>query len=308
MSALATALAEYLTIRRRLGFKLGRHGQLLRDFVAYLDEQGATNVTTELATAWARRPAGAHPSWWGARLSVVRVFARYLQTIDPATEVPPADILPARSQRAAPYLYSRSDIDALMAAARRLNSEHRALTYTTLIGLLAVTGMRIGEAIRLDLDDVDWSEGSLTIRESKFGKSREVVLHSTTVEALSAYARERQQLRPRPRTPSFFVSLAGTRLIYNNVHFTFHELVEEAGIGPRSPRCRPRPHDLRHTFAVNTLLAWYRDGLDVPSRMHLLSAYLGHLDPANTYWYLSATPELLGLAGQRLERTLGTLP
>ena len=308
MSTLATALAEYLTMRRKLGFKLGREGQLLGDFVAYLDEQRATTVTTELAMAWAQRPKGAHRSWWGARLSAVRVFAKYLQTIDPATEVPPADILPARSQRATPYLYSSSDIDALMVAARGLTSEHRAVTYAMLIGLLAVTGMRVGEAIRLDLDDIDWSEGSLTIRQSKFGKSREVVLHPTTVEALRAYVRHRQQLRPRPRTPGFFVSMAGTRLIYNNVHFTFHELVGQAGIGPRSSRCRPRPHDLRHTFAVNTLLTWYRDGLDVPGRMHLLSTYLGHLDPSETYWYLSASPELLGLAGQRLERTLGELP
>jgi integrase len=213
MSPLASALADYLTIRRGLGFKLGRHGQLLGDFVAYLDEREASIVTTELALAWARRPAAARPSWWGARLSVVRVFARYLKTIDPATEVPPADILPARSQRAIPYLYSASHIDALMGAAGRLSSEHRAATYATLIGLLAVTGMRVGEAIRLDLDDIDWSEGSLTIRASKFGKSRQVVLHSTTVAALRAYTRRRQQLRPRPRTPSFFVSLTGTRCV-----------------------------------------------------------------------------------------------
>lgn len=308
MSPLAAALADYLSIRRRLGFKLHDHGRLLSSFVAYVDERGTTTVTTELAMAWAKQAASADPSWWGARLSVVRVFARYLRTIDPATEVPPADILPVRSQRATPYLYSKSDVDALMAAARRLPSEHRALTFATLIGLLAVTGMRVGEAIRLDLDDVDWSEGLLTVRKSKFGKSREVVLHSTTIDALRTYAEWRQQLRPRPRTPAFFVSLAGTRLIYQNLHFTFHELVEAAGIAPRSPRCRPRPHDLRHTFAVNTLLGWYRDGHDVPSRMHLLSTYLGHLDPSQTYWYLSATPELLSLAGERLERTLGALP
>lgn len=308
MSPLATALTEYLTIRRRLGFKLHTHGQLLSSFVAYMDEQGVTTVTTELATAWAGQPAAAHPSRWAERLSAVRVFARHLRTVDPGTEVPPTDIFPARRQRATPYLYSRSDIDALLAAAARLTSEHRAATIATLIGLLAVTGMRIGEAIRLDLDDIDWSEGSLTIRKSKFGKSREVVLHSTTIEALHAYAERRQQFRPRPRTPSFFVSLIGTRLIYQNVHITFQELVEQAGIGPRPPRRRPRPHDLRHTFAVNTLLGWYRDGLDVASRMHLLSTYLGHLDPADTYWYLSATPELLGLAGERLERSLGELP
>lgn len=308
MSPLGSALAEYLTIRRRLGFKLDRAAQLLDDFIAYLDGQGATTVTTDLAMTWARLPTSAHPSWWAARLSAVRAFARYLQTIDPATQVPPADVLPARRQRATPYLYSTSDIDALMTAARRLPSEHRAVTHATLIGLLAVTGMRVGEAIRLDIDDIDWSEGSLTIHKSKFGKSREVVLHPTTVEALRTYARWRQQLRPRPRTPSFFVSIAGTRLIYQNVHFTFHDLVGEAGIGTRSSRCRPRPHDLRHTFAVNTLLSWYREGLDVPSRMHLLSTYMGHLDPGNTYWYLSASPELLALAGDRLEQTLGELP
>lgn len=243
MTSLENALTNYLTIRRRLGFKLGRHGQLLRELIAYLNEHGAATITTELAVAWARRPVNAHASWWGARLSVARVFARYLKTINPATEVPPIDILPNRSQRATPYLYSTSDIEALMEAARQLASEHRAATYATLIGLLAVTGMRVGEVISLDLDDIDWSEGSLTIRASKFGKSREVVLHQTTVEALRNYSERRQQFRPRPRTPAVFISLAGTRLIYNNVHFTFHELVEQAGIGPRAPRCRPRPHD-----------------------------------------------------------------
>jgi integrase/recombinase XerD len=308
MSPLATALADYLTVRRRLGFKLVRAGQLLRDFVAFMDEHDATTVTTELAMAWATRPSDGQPAWWGARLSAVRIFARHLQTIDLATEVPPADILPARRQRATPYLYSASDIDALIAAARRLRSEHRAATYATLIGLLAVTGMRVGEAIRLDLDDIDWSAGSLTIRASKFGKSREVVLHPTTTEALRAYARRRQQLCARPGMPSFFVSTTGSRLIYQNVHSTFHQLVGVAGLAPRSPRCRPRPHDLRHTFAVNTLLAWYRDGLDVVSRIHLLSTYLGHLEPSHTYWYLSASPELLGLVAERLERTLGELP
>ena len=243
MRPLATALTEYLTIRRRLGFKLHTHGQMLSSFVAYMGEQGATTVTTELATAWARRPTGAHPSRWAERLSAVRVFARYLRTVDPSTEVPPTDIFPVRRQRATPYLYSMSDIGALMAAAGQLTSEHRAVTFTTLIGLLTVTGMRVGEAIRLDLDDIDWSEASLTIRKSKFGKSREVVLHPTAIEALGAYAERRQRFRPRPRTPSFFVSLTGTRLIYQNVHITFQELVEQAGIGPRSARCRPRPHD-----------------------------------------------------------------
>jgi len=306
MSSLAEALTDYLTIRRRLGFKLESAEGMLRNFIAYLEELDEHTVTTELAVAWARRPTGVHPSWWGARLSTVRAFARHLQTIHPATQVPPVGILPARHQRATPYLYSAGDLDALMAAAGGLPCTHRAVTYATLIGLLAVTGLRVGEAIRLDLDDIDWSEGLLTIRLSKFGKSREVVLHPTTVEALGAYARRRQQLRPR--TPSFLVSTVGTRLISQNVDVTFGELVRQVGLQPRGGRARPRLHDLRHTFAVSTMLAWYRDGLDVPSRLHLLSTYLGHLDPTDTYWYLSASPELLAFAGERLERTLGELP
>lgn len=308
MSRLAEALTDYLTIRRRLGFKLERAEHLLRDFVTYLEQRGAGTVTTELALAWARRPAQAHPSWHAVRLAVVRVFARHLRTLDAATEVPPDDILPRHRRRATPFLYRTSDVEALMATANKMPSEFRAATYATLIGLLSVTGMRVGEAIRLDLDDIDFSQGLMTIRMSKFGKSRQVVLHPSAVDALRAYVRRRRRLRPPPTTPAFLVSTAGTRLIYKNVHFTFHQLVQKASIRPLSPRCRPRIHDLRHTFAVNTLLAWYRDGLDVPSRMHLLSTQLGHGDPAATYWYLSASPELLGLAGQRLERALGVLP
>ena len=215
--------------------------------------------------------------------------------------MPPPGLLPAKPHRAVPYLYSDADIAALMAAARQFRSPLRAATFEALVGLLAVTGLRIGEALRLDRDDVDLAEGVLRIRVSKFGKSREVPVHASTVDALAAYARRRDQLCPRPTGPSFFVSTAGTRLLYCSAHLAWLELVRRAGLQPRSAKCRPRPHDLRHSFAVRTLLGWYRDGADVAARMPLLSTYLGHVHPANTYWYLSAAPELLALVAARLD-------
>jgi integrase/recombinase XerD len=293
-------LQDYLAMRRGLGFKLQRPAALLADFVAYLDRVGATTITTELAVAWAAQPVGADPSWWAARLSAVRVFARHLATIDPDTEVPPVDLMPAKSPRVVPFIYSTADVKALMAAAGQIRTPLIAATYRTLVGLLAVTGMRVGEAISLDHTDLDRDEGLLVVRDSKFGKSREVVLHPSTLVCLDQYTALRHQLCPRPRTPALFTSTTGNRLIYKNVHRRFHTLTRVAGLHPRSARCRPRPHDLRHTFAVNTLLGWYQAGVDVQARLPRLSTYLGHVDPNSTYWYLSATPELLGLVANRL--------
>jgi integrase len=238
---------------------------------------------------------------------MVRGFAAYLETLNPATEVPPRSLLPGRSRRATPYLFSDDEVQGLMAAAGALRTPLRAATYATLIGLLAVTGMRVGEAIRLDRADVDLLEGLLTVRDSKFGKSREVALHATTTEALRGYAHRRDEECPRPAAPSFFVSIAGTRLIYTNVQHVFAGLTVAAGITRRSASCRPRLHDLRHSFAVTTVLGWYRDGVDVEPRLPLLSTYLGHADPGSTYWYLSAAPELFAIAAQRLEHALGQL-
>lgn len=305
MSTLSQALEDYLRMRRALGFKLERTGQLLAGFVDYADRAGVDRVTIDLALAWATQPAGADRSWHAARLGVVRGFARYLSTLDPGTEVPPADVLPGRSRRAVPYLYSDAEIAAVLAAARGIRSPLRSATYQALIGLLAATGLRVGEAIALDRDDVDHHQGLLVVRDGKFGKSREVALHSSTCRALDAYGQLRDRLCPAPATPAWFVSTTGTRLIYNNVHHEFHRLAGQAGLRPRSKQCRPRPHDLRHTFAVATLLDWYRDGGDVTARLPLLSTYLGHTDPGSTYWYLSAAPELLALAARRLEHSLG---
>jgi integrase/recombinase XerD len=302
MSGLHDALEDYLALRRSLGFKLERPGQLLADFVSFAERAGVPTVTTELALAWATAPADADPSWWRGRLAVIRPFARYLAAFIPGTEVPPAGLLPGpASRRAVPYLYSPADITALIAAAGSIGSPLRAATYQTLIGLLAVTGMRAGETIRLDQPDVDLQAGMLTIRASKFGKSRQLPLHPTTVAALTRYAAQRGRRHPRPATPAFFLSLAGTRLIYKNVHRTFRRLTKAAGVPARSPQCRPRIHDLRHSFAVTTLLGWYHDGGDVAARLPLLSAWLGHANPGSTYWYLTGTPELLALAVARLD-------
>jgi integrase len=307
MSMLQAAVDDYLAIRRALGFKMKHAEHLLPQFVDFLERAGAGTVTTELAVAWVKQPPAGHRNWWGLRMSAVRCFARHLQTLDPRTEVPPPDLLPMPPCRATPYLYSEADIAALMKATGALHPPLRAATYATFIGLLAVTGMRVGEVIRLDRDDLDEADGLLTVRNSKFGKSREVPLHPSTLEALQTYARLRDQLCTGPTTPSFFVSMRGTRLIYSCFHFTFHELVRQAGLRPRSASCRPRPHDLRHTFAVRTLLDWYRAGRDVETQIPLLSTYLGHFHPRDTYWYLSAAPELLTLAGQRLEHAWGDL-
>jgi integrase/recombinase XerD len=299
-TVMAARLHDYLTMRRLLGFKLGRPGELLTDFVAYLDRVGATTITTDVAVAWATRPADADPSWWGLRMSAVRTFARHLASIDPNTEVPPTGILPARTRRAEPFVYSAGDIAALMAATDHIPTPLVAATYRTLIGLLAVTGMRVGEAINLDRADVHNDDAVLVVRRGKFGKSREVPIHRSTVTALQRYAAVRDQYIPRPATPAWFVSSAGTRLNYKHVHRTFHQLTQTAGLQPRSATRRPRPHDLRHTFAITTLLSWYRAGVDVQARLPLLSTYLGHVKPDCTYWYLSATPQLLGLVADRL--------
>jgi integrase/recombinase XerD len=302
MSVLGKHLEDYLALRRSLGFKLGRPGQMLAGFVGYLEQAGARTVTTGHALAWATSPAGADPTYWRARLAAIRPFARYLAPLVPGTEIPPPGLLPGpSSRRAVPYLYSAAEVTALMAAAAAIRTPFRAATYQVLIGLLAATGMRVGEAISLDRDDLDTGSGLLTVRDGKFGKSRQLPLHDSVLRALAGYAQLRERRRAQPAAPAFFASVTGTRLIYNNVHFTFHDLARQAGLRPRSAACRPRVHDLRHTFAVTTLARWYADGGDVAARLPLLSTWLGHADPSGTYWYLTGTPELLALAAARLE-------
>lgn len=297
-------VADYLALRRALGYRLVRAQKLLAQFVDYLEQRGEQRITVAAALDWARLPENGESNWWAYRLSVVRGFAAYVHTLDPASEVPPADLLPHRPRRANPYLYSDTDVAALIAATATLRSPLRQATLAVLIGLLTVTGMRVGEAIALDHADVDLTRGLLLVLHGKFGKTRELALHPSTVAALRRYQRLRDRLAPATGTAAFFVSTAGTRLIYCNVHSAFHRLVRLAGLTPRSPSCRPRIHDLRHSFAVHAMLDAYTAGQDGQVRLTLLSTWLGHVHPGNTYWYLSASPELMAVAGRRLETHL----
>jgi integrase len=305
MSALRQALANYLALRRALGYRLVRSEKLLNQFIDHLEASGDSTITVRCALSWARLPTNVGMNWWAHRLSAVRGFAAHLHAIDPRTEVPPKDLLPSRPGRANPYLYSEEEIDALLSTTASLKTPLRQVTFKTLIGLLAVTGMRIGEAIRLNLDDVDFTSGSLLVLCSKYGKSRELMLHPTTLRALADYVRlRRDQRHSGADNLAMFTSSSGTRLLYCNVHWTFQRLLHQVGSTARSHACRPRIHDLRHSFAVPMLDAYTR-GEDGQKTLTLLSTYLGHANPAGTYWYLSASPELLAAAGQRLELYLG---
>lgn len=296
---LGDRLEEYLTLRRTLGFKLSFAAYELPDFVEFAEAAGAAHITTELALAWASQPPK-DPSFRVARrMEAVRGFARFVSGVDPASEIPPYDLTPFGDRKIRPYLFSDGDITDLMAAARQMPDSLRAATYETLIGLLAVTGMRIGEVIGVDRRDLDWDQGLLTIRGAKFNKTRQLPLHASTVTALRAYTDIRDRLCPKPGTPAFFVSTAGTRLLYQNVQFEFMKLAGQAGL-QGSDRSRPRPHDMRHSFAVKSLIDWYRKGIDPARHMAALSTYLGHVSPSDTYWYLHAAPELVTLAAERL--------
>lgn len=308
MSTLEQALADYLATRRALGFKLDRAEKLLAQFVAYLHAHGADTVTVEHALAWATLPAGAAPRWWDARLSVVRGFAAYLHTRDPRTEVPPQGLTRGGSHRATPYLYSDADVAALMEAAGHLPRRLGTATYRLLLGLLAVTGLRVGEAIGLDRADFDTAHDLLTVRGGKFGKSRMLPLHPSTAAALRAYLRLRDELFPAPPSPALLISTVGTRLRYNAVWRTFRRLARQAGLPARAGCGQPRIHDLRHSFAVATLLDCYRAGADAAALLPRLSTYLGHTDPKHTYWYLTGAPELLALAAHRLDAHLAGEP
>jgi integrase/recombinase XerD len=303
VTGLRAALADYLALRRALGYKLVVAERLLGQFLDFLEANGAEVITTALALRWATLPAGASPVWLAQRLTAVRLFAAFAASIDEATEVPPASCLPGRPARAIPYLYSDTQVEAIMTAARSLRSPLLAHTYETLIGLLAVTGIRISEAIRLRREDILLDEAWLQVIEGKFGKSREVPLAPGTVEALGRFAAIRDQLCPAPRHDSFFCSTAGTRLTYARVRQTFSELCQHAGVVAASPRCRPRLHDFRHRFAVTTLVCWQQAGADVGALLPLLSTVMGHVNPASTYWYLTATPELMAPVAARLETT-----
>jgi integrase len=305
MNALQATLDEYLGVRRALGAKLRDQGHLLQQFVEFASREGAPFITTELALRWAMLPKQAQPTWWSHRLGVVRRFAQYASAVDPRTEVPPPDWLPYAYRRRAPYIYSNDEIHRLIAAARQLPGVTglRAHTYATLFGLFAVTGMRTSELLRLERDDVDLGQGLLTVRQTKFGKSRYVPLHDSTRRALRRYAAHRDRLCPHPQCRHFFLSEGGTSISQWAVRYTFVKLSREIGLRVSTDSHGPRLHDFRHRFAVETLKRWYRRGVDVERQLPQLATYLGHAHVSDTYWYLTAVPALMELAARRLERT-----
>jgi integrase len=304
MKPLSRHLKEYLALRRRLGFKLRDAGYELHKFLRFAQQAKASFVTTKLALEWATQPTGCQPAQWTARLGMVRRFAEYLSALDPRTEVPPQGLLPHRYHRKSPYFYSDQEIAQLIRAAQQIPSpkELRAATYSTLFGLLAVTGMRLGEAIGLDRQDVDLDQGLLKVRQAKFNKSRWVPIHSTTRERLQQYRALRDKIFPRPQSPSFLLSEQGTRLTDWIVRHWFIRLSRQIGLRQPTDHHGPRIHDLRHHFVIEILHRWCRTNQDVEAHLPELTTYIGHGHVRDTYWYISVTPKLLQLATERLER------
>jgi integrase/recombinase XerD len=301
MSSLSERLAEYLRVRRQLGFELKLAGHTLGDFVAFLDRSGSERITTDLAVRWACQPVDVSPRYLSLRLGMVRGFARYLATIDPDTEIPSKDLLPGPVTRITPYLYSDREIRESMAIAGALTPALRGASYRTVIGLLAVTGIRIGEALALDRDDVDLHAGVLRIPIAKQHKQRDVPLHETTIKALQQYDRIRDRTFSRPATRAFFLSAHGTPITSRRFHKTFRKLICQVEPQPGGEHAHRRPHDLRHTFAIRTLQRWHHAAIDIDRAMPQLSTYLGHVNPDSSFWYLHAAPELMQLIASRLD-------
>ena len=298
---------EYLELRRRLGFALVGPGKQLLHFARYADEIGHRGpITTELAVRWARLPEDTKPSWWARRLGFVRGFAQYRHLFDPETEVPEAGLLGPCPGRRAPHIYSEAEIAALLRAAADLGPKGglRPHSYVTLFGLLIATGVRISEALHLDRQDVDLERGVLIVRLTKFRKSRLVPLHPSAIEALADYARRRDEQHPHPRADTFFLDHKGGPLGASAVGHTFVELRRTLGWVTDEGR-PPRVHDMRHTMVVRTLLSWYRQGFDVDRKLPALSTYLGHVEVRDTYWYLTAVPELMALVAERFQACQG---
>ena len=286
-----------------LGFQLRIEGRLLLQFARYADTTGhAGPLTTELALRWARLPVAGDPLYWARRLEIVRCFARHLAAVEPGTQIPAGQLLGPSHRRTSPHIFSEADILRLVTAAGCLVPAEgiRPHTYATLIGLLASAGLRISEALRMIRADFNATGDVITVRETKFGKSRLVPLHSTTTAALAAYVRDRDRLVPNPKSEHFFLSNQGESLPYSTVRTVFRkpcDCLRIIGAGKR----RPRLHDLRHTFACRRVEAWYDAGVDLAHAVSSLSVYLGHAKVTDTYWYLTATPSLLARAAGRFE-------
>lgn len=310
MSTLRKDVDDYLATRRTMGFKVEGLSKLLSSFVAFCEVHGARRVQSDLAVQWAttmiRVPVT--DALIARRMDAVRVFARHQHALDPATQIPPEGIGNRRYQPREPNVFTAAQVLALLAATDTLSPRFKALTWRTLIGLLAATGLRPGEACHLSVDDVDLKAGVLQILDTKFGKSRLVFIHPTTATVLADYLQLRKDAvgTTARACPALFVNSRHGALDPNRLGATFTRVVAAAGISTTPGHRPPRLHDLRHTFTVGTILGWYRDGHDVQARLPLLSTWLGHVDPASTYWYLHAVPELLAHAADRLEPQAGS--
>jgi integrase/recombinase XerD len=307
MNGLGQALEDYMCLRRAAGYSPERLRGQLEDFVGYMGATGEAIVSVRSALAWATDPAKT-TNCWSARLSAVRGFARYLKSFDDAHEVPPRGLLPPDAGRQVPYLYSPGEVAGLMGAARRLSPRLLGATMEALIGLLAATGLRPGEAYALERADVDFDAPALAVRAYKAGGSRLIPLHPSSAHALRAYGEERDQLLAGPGGPRFFVFRQGEGHSRFRAPAVFAHLLADAAVAAPPGRRRPRLYDLRHSFAVATLATWHGEGADVGPRLPVLSAYMGHKKPKETYWYLESAPELMALVARRLERSLGEAP
>jgi integrase/recombinase XerD len=304
MSPLRQSMEEYLAMRRSLGFKLHEAGLRLKDFVSFMEERRARRITSALALTWAQRPRGVQPVIWAQRLGVVRDFARYLSAFYARTEIPPAELLPHRYRRRAPYLYTNREVQKILAATLELYppSGLSRWTYHTLIGLLSATGMRPGEALNLKLKDIDLKECVLTVRSSKFDKSRWVVIHPSTRNAMARYLRHRERCLAGSAEAHVFLTTQGTPLREGSAAHTFRRLTHKIGLcGSRTQR-DPRLMDFRHRFAVRTLVRFYRSGKDPQRWLPVLSTHLGHAWTKETYWYIQQHPDLMRQAMKRLEQ------
>ena len=314
MNTLGQAVREYLSLRRELGFKLKAAGRALLDFVAFMERHRASYITQALALAWAQQPVDVQPAHWAQRLSFVRGFARHRSATDPRTQIPQQGLLPFQPKRARPYLYSVDEIKRLLRAALQMpcrykRGELRPWTFYCMFGLMSVTGLRLGEACNLELQDVDLKSAVLTIRGAKFGKSRLVPLHASTRDVLADYiARRNRHWESRAVSSYLFVSSWGNRVDCGEIHRTFYVLSRQIGLRGEADSHGPRLHDMRHRFATNTLVNWYRSNQDPERCLPILSAYLGHVHVADTQWYLSDSPELMREAMRRLERRWGDQP
>jgi integrase len=296
----------YLDERRSVGFALTISGAQLLSFARFADASGHRGpLTRQLITRWARDEAKrATPLTWTRRIEVIRPFAKHRARIEPGSYVPKADTFGRCRRRLAPHVYTDREIVDLLAAADRLlpRGTLRPATYRALFGLIAATGLRVSEALRLQCDDVDLDTGMLTVRQTKFTKSRLVPLHPTTVRALKQYLPLRRRHLPTVQDGPFLASARGTALAKRTVHWVFDRLRKQLGWTARGGHAAPRIHDLRHTFICRRVQLWHEHGTDIENAMVALSTYVGHAKVSDTYWYLTAVPDLMSVTGCRFER------